>query len=92
MDPENEDPYKKIYWDVSIPEGESLWIAGRDVMSLITVIATATRMRTKEDVEFEMMHDGDEISLPRGSSQMKDILDVLSQRKPSKVAGEDVRE
>jgi hypothetical protein len=51
------DPFHKVYWDVAMPRGDGLGVHVQDVMNLVIIIATETRIRAKGNVCFELVYD-----------------------------------
>jgi hypothetical protein len=77
--------FQKVHWDISMPKEAGLGIVARDVMTLVTTIATGTRMRVDGDVRFEVTYEEtDGVSL-RAMTRLKQQLLVLAGTKVLRV-------
>lgn len=84
---ESDDALQRVYWDTATPaRGRHLAVAARDVMHLVTTIATTMRMRVQGDVRFEVVYDEDEgLSLRAMKLLKKQLLDIAEAKE--KIAG-----
>ncbi|PKX97903.1 uncharacterized protein P174DRAFT_436349 [Aspergillus novofumigatus IBT 16806] len=73
------DSFRKVYWDIGIPQGDTLSVEVRDVMNLVVTIATETRIRTKGSVYFEIVYDEAEGVAPRVLTRLDKQLLALQQ-------------
>jgi hypothetical protein len=81
------DSFQKLYWDVGMPQGDTLSVQARDVMNMVVTIATETRIRAKGNVCFEVVYDEAEGVAPRTFTVLDKQLLAL-QRFPGKKDGE----
>ncbi|KAF4211778.1 hypothetical protein CNMCM8980_008686 [Aspergillus fumigatiaffinis] len=77
------DSFRKVYWDIGMPQGDTLSVETRDVMNLVVTIATETRIRAKGNVCFEIVYDEDEGAAPRVLTRLDKQLLAL-QKFPGK--------
>ncbi|EAW23692.1 uncharacterized protein NFIA_032560 [Aspergillus fischeri NRRL 181] len=73
------DSFRKVYWDIGMPQGDTLSVEARDVMNLVVTIATETRIRVKGNVCFEMVYDEAEGVAPRVLTRLDKQLLALQQ-------------
>lgn len=80
------DSFHKVYWDTGMPQGDSLDIQVQDVMNLVIIIATETRIRAKGNVCFELVYDETEGVAPAVTARLNKQLLAL-QHFPGKKDG-----
>ncbi|KAF4153595.1 hypothetical protein CNMCM8927_005622 [Aspergillus lentulus] len=71
--------FRKVYWDIGMPQGDTLTVEARDVMNLAVTIATETRIRAKGNVCFEIVYDEAEGVAPRVLTRLDKQLLALQQ-------------
>jgi hypothetical protein len=81
------DSFHKVYWDTGMPQGDSLGVRVQDVMNLVMIIATETRIRAKGNVCFELVYGETEGVAPGLMIRLKRQLLALQQF-PGKKGGE----
>ncbi|GIJ99566.1 hypothetical protein Aspvir_001700 [Aspergillus viridinutans] len=81
------DSFQKVYWDIGMPQGDTLSVQAGDVMNLVVTIATETRVRAKGNVRFEVVYDEAEGVAPRALTRLDQELLALQQF-PKKKDGE----
>lgn len=81
VDEQNKGSFRHVHWDTAMPKDASHGIIARDVMTLVTTIATGVRMRVDGDVRFEVIYDEtDGVSL-KAMTRLKKQLLVLAETK-----------
>ncbi|KAF4164368.1 hypothetical protein CNMCM6936_009304 [Aspergillus lentulus] len=71
--------FRKVYWDIGMPQGDTLTVEARDAMNLVVTIATETRIRAKGNVCFEIVYDEAEGVAPRVLTRLDKQLLALQQ-------------
>jgi hypothetical protein len=81
---ENTDSFTKVYWDTALPRQGGLVVLAQRIMTLVITLATATRIRAKGDVQFEVLYDRAEGISLKAMSGLEEQLQAIAQYKPPK--------
>lgn len=79
--------FEKVYWDVSIPSEGGIGIHVQEAMNLAITIATAMKIRTDDEVHFEVTYDEADEKPLRGMELLKKQLRALSSSAVSQEQG-----